>query len=849
MTTATRIIISALLLSQANMELTTIVPTDMREEPVTNDNPTIGVDDNRRPTTTQPETTMGQEETTAEPPTNISDEAKTQNFLWKVSEITTDDEILGIPASESTSIKSLKSFQMAQFGILVSHHENVMTTTKYGVLHIPFHLETYKEQIKTISGIFTNTYNHIEELQIQYQGNQNERAFSKLSRTEMFQFCTEIKESNLNSVKTRQECRKFIVRKYLEKLSARTLELLNDAQYRLKQINHDIYTLEKWFSPQASRVRREAPDLSETTDIIDEPNFHPFSTAIGSTLQLATSQELREQTKAITLVRLSTVKLIKAANVTRAILNIQGAQITELNSQIHILQENAANMSQLLVIQMENTEILSAALLNTIDLTAMTQIFSKANAVLSDIKIQLADMETYLETALRGKLSVKLIPPPEIEQIIGSFKTNLPNSQSLLWNINPSNAISYMEQFKATLTTGLKDAAAIISLQIPITDTDHSYRHIQISRLPFVSFENQSSYEMNMHGLENDIHLIIPSGPDESKNIYYKVSPTDISRAHKDNKAPILTVDKMTKVNDRQAKCITEIINENADGVVSLCEMLTTDERFKMTKTNENQYLYFAAEPTTITANCPSAEPSKHTPDITEIINGFGKFTAPETCHISAQKYQFFGKPIKISQYQANNPRIQIARFTKFRTLNLTIWYKILNSQNKLINLKANEIADEIIRVAATFNPNKTERVSKELREHLQLSIGEATIADSQAWKAIKRITQDPNYLPAILILISFIIIIMILGTLCRCMCVALCSNKSYTKMKQSQRSHSHINKDNKEENDEYLEVLHKGNDQVLSNIITNTLKEAETDESTFSYEKQFDHCMEQSTF
>ena len=80
-------------------------------------------------------------------------------------------------------------------------------------------------------------------------------------------------------------------------------------------------------------------------------------------------------------------------------------------------------------------------------------------------------------------------------------------------------------------------------------------------------------------------------------------------------------------------------------------------------------------------------------------------------------------------------------------------------------------------------------------------------------------------------------------------MCVALCSDKSYTKMKQSQRSHSHINKNNQEENDEYLEVLHKGNDQVLSNIITNTLKEAETNKSTFSYEKQFDHCMEQSTF
>ena len=65
--------------------------------------------------------------------------------------------------------------------------------------------------------------------------------------------------------------------------------------------------------------------------------------------------------------------------------------------------------------------------------------------------------------------------------------------------------------------------------------------------------------------------------------------------------------------------------------------------------------------------------------------------------------------------------------------------------------------------------------------------------------------------------------------------------------MKQSQQKPTGEN--NQEISNEYLEVLHRGNEQELSHIIADTLHEAETNKLTFASKKQFDHCMEQRTF
>ena len=149
------------------------------------------------------------------------------------------------------------------------------------------------------------------------------------------------------------------------------------------------------------------------------------------------------------------------------------------------------------------------------------------------------------------------------------------------------------------------EIAAIFSFNIPIVSEKHEYQHYQISTLPFITFQNQSSqFRIKIPGLPHVSEILISKARPNKTRKMYQVQQDSI-KYYPTNKAATITLGELDSLSTNQTECISAILDKDTTAVSSRCNIEESDTEFEIHRINPSRYIYFSKEQTQAQIECP----------------------------------------------------------------------------------------------------------------------------------------------------------------------------------------------------------------------------------------------------
>ena len=490
-------------------------------------------------------------------------------------------------------------------------------------------------------------------------------------------------------------------------------------------------------------IDRKVRSVADVKKGVGEAAAHHSMNYIGDGLSgifgVATKMELYQLEESLRTQLLSNYRLMTTANSSRAMLDVQRQQIKRLNQVIFELNNATLTVTEEIRRGILDRDSLTSALLSTMSFNSASHVFNKAHAVLSDIRVQIADTESYFQSGMNNELSCKLISPKILSGILQIYSENLPQGQALLWGSNRKELLSYYSQIRTTVKHyGLNDIASI-EFHIPFVDLNEAYQHVQINILPFKSYDGRGTYQISIPGFPDTFEVIIPHdiGTGTGKSVYL-VDKDLITKGHPDNVASVIEADRIHQITGSKLGCILSIISGDIQEITEKCTIIASKRKVSMSRIADDRYIFFANQSTNVSVTCPSTE--LEIPERVKVmeIDNFGELRVQAHCDVTLGNTRFLGKPMQSGQPITLDLNIHEVRFNEFQVFNSSLWIMILKHTKAATRSAISKIISDIIDITLRFQPQHLEDVSERLLNETEGNLALTEIALTRAHNIAK---------------------------------------------------------------------------------------------------------------
>ena len=801
---------------------TNIPEIDRDPEPITvsSDNliPTTLLPHEPQPTTLLPITEMAQTSTLHTSESTSQQSSTTPTFIKDYQSA----------ISTSTNVgKKATIPPLIQVGLHLQEHKQVATHSTYIEVVIPFSAINYLDRLEDIEKSIRSAADQVISLRDRMTIELENNIFSKHTPDTIHSVCNGYIPSPNTTEITQQQCTNFAFNMFVNGLKANTLHLLADANRRIFDTKKDLRVLNSWFPKVKTTSRPERGTDSDISDRADNPtnnNFNLVGNALADLFGFSTTHDLTLIHQAMIHQQVSNLRVLQTLDKSIIVLDVQSNQINTLNTAVQDLHTISEKITENLRQEIYDNSLFASTLMNTINLNSASHVFTKAHILLSDIKMQISDIEIYFQTALNKKLSVKLISPPLLYSVLSAYRQELSNEQSYLWGITAENIMSYYDVIETTIkqSSTHTEATSVITFHIPVVDQKYAYKYMQISGLPFLTFNGQTARIVKIPGLSSTVDILVTQtlSPLVNKKSLYRVDPDNVIMSNPNDIAATLKIKKLHAMSKPQVHCINAILKENVTEIASHCDMVINHENFLINKITDFEYLYFSRNMSEVSIDCPTRKPLvRQTIQTIQTIN-YGQLSVPPTCDVISQTTKFVGKPTKLDTKTFIPTQATFSPINDFSTLNTTLWISIIHHQSAMKKAEVRQIMAEILDYAEQFTPELLANISANLQNELKGRFELAQQADHTAWQKVLSITNRPQTMP-FLILIAFGVVFVATFILIRRL-ISTCRAKPTVFMALSSTEQSSSPEDILM--DTCIKQVDKGNDLVKMSLLNDKL-------------------------
>ena len=737
-------------------------------------------------------------------------------------------QFLGSPIRKfTTTSEDLRQEQLAKYGIKKTRLQAVTTHLTMITLWSVLDTSAYKADIQKITEVISQTSDELQRAQVHLKTIINETILSKISNpSDLLQFCKgrKLKPANINRTNFMAGCRAINMYDSIQYLSDNTEKLYKDAIYRIDKIEKNIGEFEVWMSAEQEiplNSQNKKHDKNKQRRSTHE-DINILGTMFATALGVPTYDDLGSIHLALTTQNTANIKIITAAENTALLLDIQNTQIEHLNSAVIDLQEIAKTSAQRILTSATIENLQQTIHSSTISSLTANTIYTKAHNILSDISISTQILIEQFQAAINRELSVKLINPHYLYNLLKSFQKRLPKKMNLLWGLHPKHPEVYYSQIKTKMFKGEPPATAIIEFQIPIVDQTNEFIHFRIDVAPFLIVQNHTTFKVQMRNLPTSTHILIPTSQNPAKEIYYQIPYESINIGHPKNMAATLNIRRMDTLNREQSQCIDSIIKNKIDKITTDCGIETSQINSLIHRITATDYIYFYKEKTEITIQCPNQPDLKNQQRHNQVkttlhIQNFGSINADSRCDIVTPETRFIGAPLNIAEHEIKLKSPIDNRFENFKSINLTMWTNILETQNSLNLDEMTEIVKTIEEITSQFQPQLKGRVNRKLN-NLKKNIQQAKEANKLAWYAIQNIKISPQRMLALIAFLTIIITGILIYLLCKAQIWKKCCKPSPI-MARTQESEEIPLTDQSDTDQLYTEIIRRTQTATLNSL------------------------------